>query len=455
MAIAKLKPESQSPLVTTTPDTIQEPYKSTFTALVPESRIKSLLKYVEGYPWTVNYYGQVLNENNTLNHFDPGLSNMAQSYYEIKDAIIQVSSPLSSSYDQESGTVKASGSAIVPFGVKPNVGDVFIARVDNAEDAIFVINSVDRKTHRKDSLYEVNYELYAYVSDNLEFATTLEARVQDSYYFNKDSNYYNRDLLIKPSTKEAMDRLKEFGLEAKRYYLDTFIQKNTSSLNIPGVDSSIYDPLLANFVFKTMEIEHFPNGKFHQHTLSPVDLDRSSILDNMLNLTLPHPRQSESRYGFVSALSLPMRTRLGSLAFTGAQYVLYPIEPNRDHLSPERTLYPESYLGSVKTDRNYTDQRFPIQLTSNNSGVYSKDTLHELFVNDSYIVSEHFYAYLADQSKGDAISYIELLIYRFLSREAIAKEDLLVAVAQWKDWSLLHQVYLLPIMLAIIRLNVV
>ena len=65
MAIAKLRPTAGEP-VSNTPVTPEAPQKSIFTELVPSSKIDSLLKYVEGYPWTVNYRAQILNTNNTV-----------------------------------------------------------------------------------------------------------------------------------------------------------------------------------------------------------------------------------------------------------------------------------------------------------------------------------------------------------------------------------------------------
>lgn len=451
MAIATLKPDAPSPVQVTTPDMIKAPAKSTMTALVPESRIKSLLKYVEGYPWTVNYYGQLLNENNTLNHFDPDLVNLVQSYYEIRNAIIQVSSPLSVSYDQESGITKISGSAIIPLGMKPNIGDLFLAQVDTGEDAIFVINSASRMSHRKESLYEVEYELFAYASDEPDMVNTLQQKLNETYFFNPDTNFFNRDVLIKPSVKEAMDRLKEFLSESMHYYFATFIQKNTSSLTLPGVPMTIYDPLLANFIARTVDVSTITNGKFYRHTLESTDLERPCILMNLLNRTLPHPRMSESKYGFCNATALPMRSRLGTLSYTGVDYVLYPLDPVREHLSPRKTMQPANFVYDIKNNDNYESSSIEISITSNNNQVSSKKVLHELFVEDSYIVSEAFYNYIADHATFGETSYIELLIYRFLNREAIAKEDLAVAVQEYKNWSLLHQFYLLPVMWLIIK----
>jgi len=242
MAIVTLQPDAQPLIDTTLPETIQEPNSSIFTSLLPVSKINSLLKYVEGYPWTIHYYGQLLNKNNTLEHFDPNTPNLTQSYYKVNNLILQVSSPLSSSYDSTTGITSVTGTAIAPYKLTPNTGDVFIAQVDTGEDAIFHITSVSRKTHLKESLYEISYTLYSYTSANPSFISTLDERVNSTYYFNKDTNFFNRDILIKPSVKEATDRLKNFLIEAEDYYFNTFARKQTGTIFIPGVDYALYDP---------------------------------------------------------------------------------------------------------------------------------------------------------------------------------------------------------------------
>lgn len=77
--------------------------------------------------------------------------------------------------------------------------------------------------------------------------------------------------------------------------------------------------------------------------------------------------------------------------------------------------------------------------------------LHPMFQDDYYIVSKSFYDYISSNGSVIDISYIELIIYRFLKKEAIPKEDLYLVVSNYQKWSLLHKLYLLPIMWFIIN----
>jgi hypothetical protein len=455
MSIVKLQPDQQPPSSTTIPEAIQEPNKSIFTELLPESKIKSLLKYVEGYPWTVNYYGQILNENNTLDNFDPTVPDLTQPYYEVKELILQVSSPLDSSYDQDTGITTISGSAITPYNLKPNVGDVFIASVDSGEDAIFLLNSVERKTFRKDTIYEIRYSLFSYTSQDPSFLTSLYGKVNDTYYFDKDAGVYNRDILIKPSVKEAIDRLNVYLKETKEYYFATFAQKEAGTIYIPGTVSTLYDPLLLEFLVKTIDYSELVDIPFFRHNYSSNKyIEQPSIFTALLSRSVGMLPSINKKFKFVSSISLPNNARLGTLFHTGADYILFPIEPNTDlDIDTISHLDSDPVVGdSPITSKNYFTSAITIN-TTNNNNIYVKNLLHELFLNDFYVVSENFYLYVDDNTTYDNISYIELLIYKFLKKEPIAKEDLVIAIEKYREFSLLHQLYLLPILWLLIKNN--
>lgn len=455
MGIVKLQPDVSPLKETTLPVEITEPNKSIFTALVPESRITSLLRYCEGYPWTVDYYGQILNVNNTLENFDPSTPNLTQPYYKVSKLISQVSSPLTSSYDQGTGLTTITGSSIMPYKITPNVGDVFLAQADSGEDAIFIITTVNRKTYRKDTLYEVSYSLYTYVSDKPSFLTTLENRVNDTYFFNNDTNYFNRDVLIKPSTQEARDRLKVFLTESQDYYFNTFGQKNTGSILIPGVSKNIYDPLLLNFISKIVDYSRLVDTPFYRFTHFSKEINQPSIFDALINCSKSNLININKKYGFISTTQLKGNSRFGGAFHAGMDNILYPINPDyRAEIGETDPTNDGSFINTVKTTKNYTGARPLVIKTTNNNQEFILNLLHELFKDDYYVVSETFYKYQTDHTVYANMSYIELLISRFLNKEAIAKEDLAVAVENYTEWSLLHSLYLLPVMWLVVKVNV-
>lgn len=448
MAVVKFNPTAPAPQMTS-PQTILEPRESNFTTLVPESRIVSLLKYAEGYPWTVNYYGQILSKSNSLETFDPTTLNLSSPYYSIVNLILQVSAPLTSSYDQATGVTTIEGTALTAFGVTPNIGDVFIANVDTGEDAIFIVNTVTRKTHHKNTLYEVNYHLLEYTNSNQAMVQTLEARVQDKYYYNKDSNYYNRDALVTPEVKEAIDRLQTFMVRSKDYYFSRFFNKAGGAVFVPNDLYKVYDPMLMDFILNTVEIDY---------QFAPISLFHASNDQNLKTPSLLTAIQTRSKdylptlckyYCAMPSVQLANKARFGSMYLCGVDYVVYPMVLD-DKYSVDgypKPIEPSGAIG-LTTGTNYKGYNHAVSLSTGFM------MLHSTIGSDNcYIVSEAFYAYAQDQSpiNAQALSYIELLIYKYLTEQAITKKDLVMAIEDYDKWDSLKQYYLIPIMQQIIR----
>lgn len=447
MAIVTLSPDSSSANQSTTlPQVLSAPSKSNFTTLFPEGSAATLLKYTEGYPWEVHYYGQILNTANSLTHVDPTIPTLLQPYYEARGLVIQVASPLSSSYDETTASTTVTGSAITPFGLKPNVGDLFMATVDTGEDAYFIITSVIRKTHRKDTLYEITYSLYKYSSADPAFVAGLQAKVQDTYYFNKEGKSLNKDVLITPTFKEAQDRCKRFMAQSTQMYLDMFIHPGMGTLILPGTQDIFYDPLILEFILKTVPHDKLAQTSLFNFTIADRYHQQNSILD-LFMLRNHHLHSTVNKqYGFVSSLSIRNYSRFGTAFHAGVSNLLYPKTPSKRTDVDVLTRYSavEEFTSGYLSVKNNTEPTLTIQ-TRNNDAVFQKRLLPSQFVNDYYIVSAGFYDYLNSTDAYDSVSFFEILLAKFIKREAIALEDLALLVENSHQWSLLQQFYLLPL----------
>lgn len=427
----------------TLPQVLSKPNESTFTSLYPESKVGSLLKYVEGYPWTVHYYGQILNRSNTLNHVDPAITALSQPYYEINDAVLQVSSPLSTSYDQSTGVTTVNGSALVPFKMTPNVGDFFIAQVDTGEDAVFIITAVQRKTHRKDTLYEVDYNLYQYTSVDPDFIIQLQKKVQESYHFNKDSQYYNRDALISPMEHRATLDLGRLYKESIRDYFDRFYQKHTGTIMVPGVLERVYDPYLVSFLSKIVSYDMIGNISVFQHSLYDRYAKQPVFWQTLLTRNPRTLKSINRKVAFVGSHSVRNQGRFGSVFHAGLDYVAYATEPDKSNDIGHYNLDMDAVWNQFTTPENSFVYEEFIK-TGNNETALEKHLLHPLFESDYYVVSENFYTYFETGLGGDRLSYVEWLLSRFIRTEALSKRDVAAALGSYDSWSPMHQLYLLP-----------
>lgn len=456
MSIFQIEPDS--PIGNNTeslPTALQESSASLFTPLYPEGAVESLLKYVEGYPWSCNFYGNLVSQSNSLEHFDPKTPNLTQPLYEVKDMVLQVSTPLNSSYEAATGVTASTGSATCPLGVKPNVGDLFIAPMDTGEDAIFVINVVERATYRKSTLYTINYSLYSLLSAEPEFVTRLKARVQQTYYFNKDTNYFNRDVLITPTVKEANDQLKTFMTQSQAYYLQTFSNAAGGTIVVPGTSRTLYDPLLVKFVGGFIDHEIKICHPWYQYVYSDRFMDQKSIWDMILARNPAMETVINKTYSFTSTSQVKGPAKLGNIFHTLVDYMLYPTQPRTvcdvatlDLRGPAE-IFTDIHLGS----RAYWD--IPLQVNHVNADSQTLVTLlPKLFEQDYYVVSAAFYNYLKDGTQVQGVSFVEQLLARFIRKQAIGREDLLRATQRYYEWSPMHQLYWLPVLWLIIRATV-
>lgn len=447
MAIASRKKDSVLPVELPVVEEIVERRDSTFTVLVPEQRVESLLKYVEGYPWTVVYYGQILNTNSTVNHFDVKEGDLSQSYVEIKDLVLKVQSPLGYSYDEKGGDSSLNGSAIMPYKVIPNPGDVFLANVDSGEDALFVVTNVTRKTHRKNTLYEIEYSSLAYVNDDPMFLERLKKRINETYYYDNSIDSKNTQLLVTPKEKFHIDTLRRFLHDSKEYYFRTFAQRQSGSLGVPGVEHIVFDQVLDEFVNKTVDTSLFNTYKLYSFSNYGEGYMRDTILDCLIKRVLPTSKRVERKLNFYPSSSYFLRGQLHSPYFSTVDYLISVVD--RDERMVSRKQYnPYEEVPSIYDVRNEENYDTDITLTTTvngSEGESVKPILPSLFENDFYIVSENFYQYLTDKSVYNNLSFVELLIYRYLSGENVPMEDSFKCISRWEDWSYLHQFYYLPV----------
>jgi len=262
-------------------------------------------------------------------------------------------------------------------------------------------------------------------------------------------------VLIKPSVKEAIDRLNWLVRESKEYYFSTFAQKEAGTILIPGLPYKVYDPLLLGFLSKIIDYKDIVDVPFFRHNYGENRyINQKSIFDLLFTRNTNTISGINKRYSFIPAHMLPNRARLGTVFHTGADYIVFPIEPDTDTNIDKLVTGIETsdFVESVISTKNYYMPNINVQ-TSNNNNVFNKQMLHTLFVNDYYVVSENFYTYINNNAAYANLSYIELLIFKHVTKQAIAKEDLVIAIEKYMEFSLLHQLYILPVLWFLIKVN--
>lgn len=426
---------------------IMEPTDSTYTALVPRERKNRMFKYIDGKNWNVTFYGQIVDQGSPLNHLDIKEGNFAKSYVKINNMLLKVQSDLSYEYDQEQGVSDLSGSAILPDKVRANPGDIFIAVVEDGQKVAFVVSSVERLTHRKDTLYEIEYSALAWLNDDPIYLNKLDSRINEEYFYDNYVDSLNTKVLVTTEEKFNIDKLREHLFNSQTYYFKMFRQRETGSLLVPGFNQSAFDQLLDKFIRRTADVSKFDTVGMYSYSNYGEGYNEKTILDSLITRTLPRSKHTTCRKcGYFYKSEYFRRARILSPQFFGIDLLLHPFD-NRDRIVKDK----ESIGGSdrmsnvpVITEANYYNE-----LTTKVKGREGeKDIflLPELFVDDYYIVSKAFYDYMDEPLKVDTVSFLEILIHRYLSGETVDLSDIFKVFDTWDDWSLLHKYYILPVM---------
>ena len=451
MALASIRPDGTViPTDKTVPEVAPEDNKSLYNEFTAQSRINSLLKYVSGYNWSVTYYGQILNEANTLEPFDISTPSFNQPYYKLHNALIKVSEPLSSNYDTQTGVTHISGSGIAPLGIKPNVGDVILATVDTGELAYFIVTSVTRKTYRKDTLYDISYALYGYLNDNFEISTTLESRVQQSYYYDTNGEPEGITTLVNANEKTDRDTVKNFLKDSQEYYLDYFAPKQSGTLYCPSADYKLYDGFLLNFLYRIMDYDVLlTHGLRHYSDSNNRFLNISSIWDFLIDKNISKLSVYPKRYAYIPSYMLKNKHRYGTVFYAGIDYILFPVDQdvrfyNKDVFSDTIDIS-DGIIHEPPYTSLYNDVE-ELKISVPNSGGNRLEFLHPILTDMEYILTPEFYRALKNKSTPSTLSYIEYLIIKYILDDTLDCKDMIPCIENIYSAIPLVQFYMLPVL---------
>lgn len=218
-----------------------------------ETPLNSILQSLSGYRWTVNYYNQLRDMNDTLMQLDITASSTIQKYNKIKNMLFFVQTPLSQ------GDAKSlNGEALIRGDFLPNVHDVFIAALPGGRKAIFTVTNVEDRTSNLNKVYAISYGILHYIdSKNDSYLKSLEHKVMKTYvYDNKHLATHSSPLVLEKTYKDKIN-IEDNYRELVRYYANRFMNPR-GVIALPTKDKTVYtDPYLIDFFFKTINSSDF------------------------------------------------------------------------------------------------------------------------------------------------------------------------------------------------------
>lgn len=444
MPIAKLKPSNTTPIKPHIPKHVPPSYK---TVTINEKEIPKhqLLAYISGSSWSVNYYQQVLGEDDDVKEYDPDQSPIYQQYNLIRNLELRVDGELSNEFDSEKNLTSITGSANIYPSVIPNVGDLFVAECGKGRVGLFSISDVDRKSFNRQSVFGIRYSCIAFLDQSPHKFKDLKNKVIREYIFNKDRLLNNGvPVLTIKENNQYVSLISEYKRMVK-YYINNFFEDDINTFAIPGQTTFSYDHYVAEFIIKIIGTEDLGNRV--NLRLWNVERDRylnqpqlyTALLDRDYDLL----HRCNKYIALTSVNAFSMDSTLQSIRYSYINYIMYPKYKDETVLA---TTLVKSRSGDVVSLKEVASGTADVNALLGDGELMFKDNLiKNVTCDDYYVFSKEFY----EDKPGQSL--IEELTIDYLKCRAIDINKLYKLCTAYRSWGRLEQFYYIPILIMLIK----
>ncbi len=474
MPIISSKPTSTvQPIVTSNPTIEPENYNSTIVdnTLIP---LNSLISYVEGMPWSVNYYSQILTSNSDLKEQDLGQANIYQQYSKISQMEIRVTQAIQGTQNTETAQMTVGGTALVYPFLTPNVGDMFTADAGYGNTGIYAIKSVERKSFNKQSVYSIDYTLWKFVTSTSPELQDLDGKVTTNYTFDKSRLMEGLNPTLNTGEYANSQALAKLYSQIVSYYFKTFYYKDFDTLIIPGQGTGTYDAFVVDYILKIVQTLDAYEIRFVRNYATDEEpfLAQDQFWKVLLNRDPSMLSYCNRQMGLTYTKYFNYNSMFKGLRFSRLTYIVYPLNPDFSIFSPNdinKTGDPLLLDFGVFQDNVFTASPiFKPQATESiteapSSGGALADLINNTCINNNvsmpvinpvinkdnfYIFSRAFY----EQQSGQTL--LESLTSDYINGNALDLTDLVACTQRYKAWGRLEQFYYLPILITLIKSSI-
>ena len=395
---------------------------------------RPLAIYIEGQQWFVDYYKQVLNDDDEGNPLSTGMASALQQYRKIKNTELKLTTPLSGSFDAPSNEWSMTGTANMYPTIVPNKGDVFVADIGDGRSGIFTVELVNEKSIYKDTAYEIEFSLMFEYNDD-DHGKNLESKVVETLYFEKDRILFGENPLVVEEKHLSDIELRKWERLLFEYLYDKFVDEEEMTWRVPVENFRLYDFHYAQMMTKLFDTD------------SP--LTRSIRL---LNLGIPRVQQS---YSFWDVLLDKDRKRLAlvdrqfHITTRGALYA--PAVLNSAFYSTFNAYnVPMSFVkhalnGALQPEHLIKDLAYFIQFEGGLVDPNKQPSIYHVNQDNSYVLSDFFY-----RDEGN-LSILEDMVKTYLDNKGVDGTRLQGLLDECLSWCPLDQFYYFPILIIFIR----
>jgi hypothetical protein len=404
----------------------------------------NLLTHVEGSLWKVDYYSQVLNSDSQLSGQQLSVSASYQQYNKINQFEFKVTSPLTTTQDEESKAMTVIGAGILPPFIVPQDGDMFIADIGEGKRAVFGIIRTLKLSIYKEACYEISYQLDS--TDESKILDLEAKTVNQTYYHEKYVVLGKNPIILSNEHSVILELGQSFDIMIKQYFR-RFYSKEFKTLLLPSQTTSIYDHFLVDFLlsqfstWESTEIKHIT--KFNMSDDDNMSCD--NIWTALKYRNISYLNTAFKQIGLVNTVNFSSQVVSHGIRYTGVKKAVYPLDPvltvdntlkdNTKLLNVESITQPEALVNVMVRAINL--RTLDITPDQEKIPLVTKDNF--------YVLTESFY------TKAPTMSVLEGLVWSYIENSSIDKDQLLNLSKTFLEWGLLEQFYYTPIIMVMIR----
>lgn len=405
--------------------------------------VSTMLTAIEGRSWMVEYFSQVLNKDDETSSHQMTRLGIHQQYNLIHKLELMVTDPLPANptYDPSNNEFTGRGTANMYPGVRPNVGDMFVATLLDGKLGLYqVTENIQQRTIYRQTTFTIEYVLKSFLTQR-EYEVMM-SKVQREYYFHKSFLDSGINPILTDEAHNATEEFESIRNRLPRQYMTQYFNREYGTLLVPDQGrKAVYDPFITKFVtnlWSQLEVGTF-NGMNNLNVMDSHIREFRTLFDALLHTDPYLIDVVEAKIPIVDTSMFLRNPYYGSSWYVGIPFVFYPKSsledyfPNFPEIAPKaKTLQP----GKIP-ERNGVP-RDP------NAEPEVENGIKLVNVDEYYVLSADFYR------KSDAMSTLETLVWQTLDQGSIDAKILIGLFKDSRDWSNLERFYYLPIMYSII-----
>jgi hypothetical protein len=417
----------------------------------------SLMTYVEGANWSVEYYRQAIGPSNDLSPLQTPLQGPYQQYVLVHNLTLKVTQALVTSQDEESKSMLLSGAAIVLPGMIPNVGDEFTADAGDGRAAIFTVKSSEKKSFLKDAVYQIEYDLKNYATP--ELINDLNAKVVQETTFITGNMMIGLNPIVATADVTAMQKLQQIMVKLISQYFSNFFSNEYQTLLVPNQINSTYDPFVTRAIHDYITTDE--NPFISKIRIWNIDGDlalKSKTIWDVLNVM---------RYDYLPlaiqqvgvALTVRCMNRwpqFQSVYFSGIGQLVYPLDQRSD-VDAQYVSFGTPVVSPMGEGRARTDDltrligAVVLDGFTHMSGAPATELpdIVPVTVDEYYVFSAGFYA-----DTPVPASALEQITLKAIQGQQIDLSKLLALAIVAPKWGNLERFYYVPVIIALIKANI-